>query len=326
MQSPVPKRRLRPDQPANEQAWIWLRLLNSGTATEWDAQGFKQWLQQDPQHPIAFERAKRQWEQLPDCAAQLLQKPKIYAVHQAALHGHARRRRALLSTGVAAGAVCAGVALFYPPGELWPSINQWEADARTRTGEQRSMQVAQATLTLNTRTTIKKLKSQPGIVLLQGEAAIEQNDHQVFQVHAGAGRCAASASHFELRHLEGQTTIHCLQGHIRLYHPYGERVLNRQQAISYTDHHINAISTTASAHIAPWRSGELSFENAPLAVVIQEINRYRNGRVLLMNKSVANHPVSGRFQIKALDQALSQLQHNFELASRHVPGGIVILS
>ncbi len=64
----------------------------------------------------------------------------------------------------------------------------------------------------------------------------------------------------------------------------------------------------------------------PLAQVIDEINRYRPGRVLLMNEAAGGDPVSGRFFVASLESALSQLQHSFQLKARRLPAGVLVLS
>lgn len=60
--------------------------------------------------------------------------------------------------------------------------------------------------------------------------------------------------------------------------------------------------------------------------MLSEINRYRPGRVVLMNQAVQNGPVSGRFLIASLDSALAQLQQMFDLHARRLPGGVLVLS
>ena len=49
-----------------------------------------------------------------------------------------------------------------------------------------------------------------------------------------------------------------------------------------------------------WREGFLRFRQAPLAQVLDEINRYRSGRVILMAQSLAARPVSVRVELARL--------------------------
>ncbi|MCY1378372.1 hypothetical protein D9M69_659990 [compost metagenome] len=60
--------------------------------------------------------------------------------------------------------------------------------------------------------------------------------------------------------------------------------------------------------------------------MVDELNRYRSGKLVLMNEQLAARPVTGRFQIRALDKAIAQIQQSFGLSARHLPGGVVLLS
>jgi len=58
---------------------------------------------------------------------------------------------------------------------------------------------------------------------------------------------------------------------------------------------------------------------------VDEINRYRRGRVLLGDGAQARAPVSGRFRIDDPDAALEQLRLTLSLELRRFPGGIAVL-
>ena len=59
--------------------------------------------------------------------------------------------------------------------------------------------------------------------------------------------------------------------------------------------------------------------------VVEEINRYRRGKVLLGESALARAPVSGRFRIDDPDAALEQLRLTMSLDLRRFPGGIAVL-
>ena len=50
------------------------------------------------------------------------------------------------------------------------------------------------------------------------------------------------------------------------------------------------------AAISGWRRGVLEFNDVPLAQVVDEINRYRAGRILLMGDRLAGSRVQARFR------------------------------
>jgi transmembrane sensor len=317
------------------QAWTWLRLLTSGEPKAWDIEGFRRWVRVDPARRAVFNEVRRRWEEIKQPAG-LLQREEATAARPALERGTRRRgpmagRRALL--GGAVGAVAAaGVAVACPPLGLWPAPDEWRADDRTGAGEQRTLALAdRISVTLNTRTSVRRQMDDGGetvgLDLLAGEAAIDlKGAGRAFGVTAGAGRSLADSGQFEVRYLDGKVCVTCVDGTLRLEHPAGSQVLRARQQAVYDGHAVSGIANVEPAQVSAWRSGELLFSQARLADVVEEINRYRSGRVVLMNDRVRNKTVNGRFAIASLDLALEQLQLSFGLKARSLPGGLLFLS
>ena len=75
-----------------------------------------------------------------------------------------------------------------------------------------------------------------------------------------------------------------------------------------------------------WHDGVLIFHFTPLSEVIAEINRYRPGKVILMNASLGQNPVSGRFSIRRMDEVVVWIEYAFGAKPHALPGGILLLS
>ncbi|MGT2429764.1 FecR family protein [Cupriavidus basilensis] len=330
MKTPVDERTAPADE-LQEQAWVWLRLLNSGDVKPWDAEGFQRWLRTSAAHKAAFNEARQRWTLLKPAAGELLrQNPGAAEFHVRTLSRPSPGRRAFLGAAVGAAAV-AGAAVLHPPAGLWPSPGEWGADYRTATGEQRAVTLAgRVNVTLNTQTSVRRHSAggmTTGIDLLAGEAAIDlPPGGRPFSVIAGAGRSVAEAGRFEVRHLADKVCVTCIEGAVRVEHPAGNRVLQARQQTVYDDVAAGGVARIEPASVSAWRNGELVFSQARLIDVLDEINRYRRGRVVLMNAAVRDKPVSGSFFIASLDVALAQLQHIFDLRVRLLPGGLVVLS
>ena len=67
------------------------------------------------------------------------------------------------------------------------------------------------------------------------------------------------------------------------------------------------------ARATSWRRGVLVFDRQPLAKVVEELNRYRPGRVVLSNADLANREVSAVFRLDMLDQALGTLTDELQV-------------
>lgn len=323
-----------------QEARIWLARLAGGDVRRVDLQAFRRWQSLSAGHIEAFDEAKRQWHAMRPATGELLHRDQeVGARHRALMQGDAGRhgrahmlagRRAFLGAGLSAAAV-AGVAAVYPPFGLWPSAGTWTADYRTATGEQRDIALAgRVNVVLNTQTSVRRQISDgrtSGLKLLTGEVAVDlTSSRDTFAVVAGAGRSVADTGRFEVRYLDGRVCVSCIEGTVRVQHPAGERRLASGEQTVYRDDVIGGIASIEPASVSAWRRGELVFRQTPLAKVIEEINRYRPGRVVLLAESRRSDPVSGRFSTAILNEALLQIERSFGLTSHALPGGLLLLS
>jgi transmembrane sensor len=336
-QMPIDERNAESPEELQKQARVWLRVLDSGDVKAWDAQAFQRWLRTSAAHKEAFNEVKRRWDLMKPATGELLRsRPEVAAFHRRTLYRSPVGRRAFLGATVGAGAVAVaaaavGLAVMHPPLALWPGLAEWRADYRTAVGEQRTLALAdQIDVTLNTRTSVRRQTAggeTVGLDLIDGEAAIDlRGAGRSFLVAAGSGRSVAGSGRFEVRYLDGKVCVTCIDGAVKVEHPAGARLLQARQQTVYDIASIGGVAGIDPAAVSAWRNGELVFNQARLSEVVEEINRYRSGRVVLMNAAARSRPVSGRFLIGSLDSALSQLQHTFDLNMRSLPGGVLILS
>ncbi|MGO4152586.1 FecR family protein [Cupriavidus sp. YAF13] len=314
-----------------EEARAWVRLLTSREVNAWDAQGFQRWLQSSPANKEAFNEAKRLWTAMKPAAGELLRaNPGIAAAHSHASRPVQLGRRAFMGAAVSAAAVAA-VAVVYPPLGVWPAITEWGADYRTAAGERQEIGRAGSVLvTLNTRTSVRRQMDDGemvGLELINGQAAVDLfRGGRRFVVTAGVGRSVAESGRLDVKSLNGKVCVTCLEGAARVEHPSGIRaLLARQQAI-YDDRVVSSVVGAEPQEVSAWRTGEMVFRNTPLAEVVEEINRYRPGRVVLVNNAVRAHLVSGRFLITSLDAVLWQIERTYKLEATSLPGGLLVLS
>ncbi|WP_426070748.1 FecR family protein [Janthinobacterium sp. DSP2-3-3] len=332
MKTPPPKNsHATSPSDLDAQAWNWLRLLTSGDAREVDAQQFRRWVKSSPSHQAAYNDVKRRWDAIEAPARELLRvKPEAATLGACRPRLVPGGRRAFLGAAISAAAV-AGVAVVHPPLGLWPGPDEWNADDRTATGERRTLALSGGVdVMLNTRTSIRRQTDGGklvGLDLLIGEASIDVRDGgQAFAVVAGVGRSLLESGRVEVRHLNGKVCVTCIEGTVRVQHPAGARQLYARQQMMYGASSVGDIASIDPKAVSAWRQGMLVFNQVPLADVLDEINRYRSGRVVLMNDAVRNKPVSGRFSTASLDLALWQLQESFQLHARSLPAGLLFLS
>lgn len=314
-----------------EQAWSWLRLFASGDVRESDLQRFRRWARSSPAHQTAYASARHKWDQMePLAAAALRRHPELVARQARTQRGRCVGRRVFLGATVSAAAAAAA-AIVYPPFDLWPMPSEWRADVRTAAGEQKTLALAdRVDVMFNTRTSARRDMAggeTVGLHLIHGEAAVDlKGAGRAFAVAAGAGVSTAETGKFEVRHLDDKVCVTCIAGAVQVRHAAGTRRLQARQQVIYSAAGLSDIADIDPADVSAWRSGLLVFRQARMSHVIDEINRYRPGRVILMKDAVRNKAVSGNFAIASLDLALWQLQQAFGLHAESLVGGLVILT
>ncbi len=317
----------RPLDRLERQAHAWLVRLTSGAATTADAERFRRWCARSPAHRQAFARARRQWQRVGDAANRIQAQPLQLTARD---QRHRWSRRAFLGAAVAAPATLAVVAAVHPPLGLWPSVSALTSDFHTATGERlRIVPGAQLNIQLDTQTSLRRRSDRrgPAFELVQGQAAVQAGADVRLALYAGAGCIVVDedGATLDVRNTNGKVRVACLAGNIRIEHPEGRLQLQAGQQARYDDRISGVVTRADPTDFSAWTEGMLVFRRAPLSEVVDEINRYRRGRVMLGRTASVDEPVSGRFRIDDPEAALEQLGQGLSLQLRRYPGGIAVI-
>lgn len=318
------------------QASAWMARIAAGQMTPADGAALRGWCRDDPAHQAALAAERRRWALL-RAAAELSVERDPHAMQAPArpsVPASPVRRRLVTGGALGFATAAAAAALVHPPLGLWPSVDELRADHRTGIGERRRVDLNDdVSVELNTRTSVALRRDGTGvdgIELIAGEAAVDmRGDRHALVVQAGKGRLSAIGARFEVRGTPAGICVSCLSGRVEVAHAAGTIVLEAAHQLSYDDHALGRATRVADdtlARLSAWREGFLRFVDTPLGEVVDEINRYRAGQVVLLNRPLADRQVTGRFQIAALDRAIAQIQHSLGLGVRTLPGGLVLLS
>lgn len=302
------------------QAAAWWARLRADDFTQADADALRAWCALSPDHARAWRELKQVWQALDPALT------RAAAPQQAAVLAFPARpgRRAFLG-----GALAAGVAMLAlrPPLGAWPSLQELSADYRTGTGEQRKVALSQQmTVQMNTQTRIN-VRAPEAIELLGGEAEIVASGaRQPVSVVAGAGRLLAQSARFNVRHTDDAVCVTCLAGAVDVVWQQRRQTLDAGQQLVYDEQGVQAATAAPAGEASAWRTGALSFAGQPLSRVVDEINRYRPGRVVLRNAELGRRLVRMRFSITQMDGALAMIRDLTGAQMTSLPGGIVLLS
>jgi transmembrane sensor len=322
-----------PDALLNE-ALDWVVRLKTGEPTRADIEALQQWRRQSVEHEEAFKKAARVFRHAGIAALELADQP---ATTDAALAlqrwpprvlGRVLGRRALLGGAIAAAT--AGYLIVRPPLGLWPSLEELSADYRTGKGEQLKVAVTpNVSLELNTQTSIA-LRSAPNetrIELISGEASVAatRSSSKPFVLLAANGQITAVEADFNARCLDGVVSVTCLAGVVDVAQGSSAVQLRKAQQVSYSPGRIEASVQADPEQVTAWQAGLLIFRDRPLADVVDEVNRYRSGKIIITNADLKRRVVNGTFQINRLGDFVPQVQQLFGAQARSLPGGVVLL-
>jgi len=315
------------------QAQDWLVRLTSGRATTVDAQDFKRWCAQSPLHAQVMAEMTRVWDVARPAAEAVAQRMRVAQPPRASViaRAHHPNRRYILGAALAAGA--AAFVVVRPPGRLWPALSDMTADYSTGTGEQRQVVLNDAVVVeMNTQTSFNLSHGAEGNVatldLLSGEAQVllDASRAAPFTMTVGGGRLVATAaSRFNVRATGPEVCVTCMAGSVELN--YGTRVLVAREAeqISYGRHGAEVARAPDLSTVNAWRERVLVFNDTPLAAVVDEINRYRPGRLIVTNAELGRRKVQARLRLEQLARIENLIGASYGAKVTTLPAGIVLL-
>jgi transmembrane sensor len=320
--------------PIEREAYEWISRFMAGGMSSAEVEAMKVWYGQSGAHAAAYAKARRIWNALgPIANSRMRESGNAGLTGRNPRHPHTSLsapigRRAFLGGALAASAA---YAFIKSPLDLWPSYAELMADYRTGAGEHRQVTLSDAvSLDLNTRTSVairSRTADATRIEVISGEAAISTRATSAeLTVVAASGRIVATRSDFNLRCDGSQVSITCLTGDLLVEQDGLTSPLGARQQISYGDRGIGAVTMINPDNVTAWRQGRLVFEGTPVSQVIAEVNRYRRGRIVLMNEEIGQRLLTARLPTTESDKIVTQIVQIFGAKARTLPGGIVILT
>lgn len=316
-------------EPLMREALAWIARLSSGEATVADAKELASWRASSDAHEAAFRDALTFRNALADVGHAMMLDRDAAGVSTLRPGGGVRwtRRSFLAGGGSAVAASVAGAWLVTdPPMGLWPSYAEWSADFRTSTGERRTIHpLAGVDVQMAARTSLARTGAGAGLKLVAGEAFVEVKRDALFAIEARDGTVQASRAAFNLRNLDGEVCVTCLAGELRVGRGDKAAALREGRQLIYKADGFGPVVKVDAERTMAWRTGRLIFQGEALSQVIDEINRYRSGRIILTNSALERRPVNAVFHLDQIDDAVSQIEYLAAARARHFPGGVVLI-
>lgn len=306
------------------EAIAWVARLRSGEATTADAEALNEWRKLSAAHEAAFRQAAILWRNFAAAGASANGELDHLVSHRRI------SRRLFIAGSLATTAGVGGLMAVQPPFGLWPSLQEFSANYRTGKGEQRQVTFGpEISFKLNTLTSIadKSTPDQQRIELISGEALVDARlpKQKPLIVIAGNGRILASQAKFNARCINGITSITCLDGAIEIEQAAHAVQLEAGDQLAYSADRFGTQNKVDLAQVTSWEAGLLIFHDRPLTSVVDEINRYRPGRIIVLNPELGQRIIDATFHVDHLDNFLIQAQQLFGAKVTNLPGGITLL-
>jgi len=289
------------------QAATWFFLLRSSDASERDRQCWMHWLDADPAHAMAWQKALRvgrTFEQLPPEVARPV-------LDRAAQGSRMPRRTAIQALALLLTAAPAGwLAWRHTP------AHDWLAEHRTATGERRDIWLADGSrLQLDTASAVdidfngpwRQIRLRSGAIHIE-TAPDPQTPPRPLVVDTAQGRLRALGTRFTVRQAVGHTRIAVFEGAVEARPaaaPDQVAVLQAGRQARMTRAVVEP-ARAAEPLADSWTRGILHVREMRLQDFAAELARYRPG-IVRCDPAVADLRISGTFQLRDTTPVLDSL-------------------
>lgn len=294
-------------------AW-YVRLRDTAFSDE-DRVAFADWLAETPRHGEEIAEIGRVDNAMGDVLRRQLASSHHYQPHRKSHRFTPSRRQVFAGFSGLAIAAAAGLA--------------WMGDTpglATAIGERRQFALADAgllELDCGSNGSFTATAMPQTFHLDYGQAFI--SCERPLAVRCDFGAMQASAASFNLKIERRRALLSVLTGEVMVERQGGRRQpVGALSTIELRAATLGEVIPVPAEHLASWRRNRLIFERSALADVIDDINRYRPGHLLLAEPGLGDLKVTGDFDTRRADDAFAAILRTFRLRTLDV-GGLVTL-
>ena len=300
---------------ANDAATAWFVRLRDEAVSDRDRRAFEAWRNADPAHAEAYREMERLWSGLDQVRRFPDEKGAVKrSAARAADLASPGRRRALRRMAVAASVAVVAFAGAYSltqPGVF--------ADYRTSAGEQRQVVLADgSTAHLGTATALSAdYDANRRLVTVHGGDVyfeIATDAARPFVVDAAIGRIEALGTAFSVTRVNGTVEVVVTESKVAVSDADGRTaVVAAGQGVRLSDAGLGPVMDVDAGRALAWRRNRLVFDNRPLGEVLRELERYRRGRIMILDDAVEDLPVTGSFSVTDTDATLETIERTLPI-------------
>ncbi len=337
---------------AEEQAAYWFARLRADNASKGDQRRFKTWLEESPKHAEAYALQEEVWTAMQDSAVD----DEIMAMrHNALSVSTTANNNSWLKYGAIAASLLVVVVSMVmlnpfvsldssggtaPIDQLAQAETQSSPIYRTAIGQRSTVNLPDGSVVeLNTDSLIQVNfgEEQRDLILLRGEALFDvaKDPSRPFVVEADGKLVTAIGTTFSVRRADDEVRVTLIEGIVTVDQDNSKTTdlgaVSKKQlrpgqqlvALGGQPFKINMINTDA---VTSWKDGRLIFDNEPLGMIVQEVNRYSSRKLVVGDPTLSDMRVSGIFQVGSIDSFAVALEASFPVknSARSGEGDIVL--
>ena len=302
------------------EANAWFFRLKAEDVTEAEKAAFAAWRAADPLH-------ERAWREVVGLMSALKAPARAAQARMAAPSRRVRARRPRL-VPVLSGLAATTLALFVAV-EAPVFLDRLGADHVTVAGERRVLTLADGTRVDMNSDTALALHFSGGerrVEVRRGEAFfVIAEEERPFVVEAADAEIRDIGTAFSVENdAHAQVTVAEGLVDVRRAGSAPVRVAARQK-VEFGGDAISPVLDADPETALAWRNGQIVFRQERLADVVGELNRYRAGRIVILNPAIADLLVSGVFEIDRPDRAVAALESVLGIRAHMLTPWLVLL-
>lgn len=322
-----------------KQAYEWLSIMHSDCKTREEVKQFQLWLEADTRHKVVYDEIYSLWQELPDLQGVTepgsYHYPETRSFWQKFISFEPGPSRQVLA-GLAGCLVLFAVTIvtFMPERSIH---TDGAKDFATETAEIREIRLpdnSMVTLGALSAIEVNYSDEERRVELISGEAffAVERNTTRPFIVTVADNEIRVVGTKFDVRRSQAGVRISVLEGKVEVIqtsnddrhqaksHIVAKQILKAHERIrTEPDGRLSEIQSLRQSHPGAWREGHLIYENAKLAEVISDADRYYSGNIIIDTEDLLEISVSAAFRT-------DQIQEMMDTLSIVLPISVITLS
>ncbi|KWT65559.1 Iron siderophore sensor protein [Hyphomicrobium sulfonivorans] len=308
------------DTQFRDEALDWFVRLQAATNDPAVRRNFRAWSESDPRRAAAFAEVAAMWGE-----PEFLKAAENVAGATRPANATRKRRR---------NVTVAATAIFLLWGATHASdIMLWaRADYMTATGEQRTVSLPDGSrMILNTASAvaINFTDSSRTVHVLEGQVFFDvaRDTARPFVVDGNYSRVSVTGTAFDV-HLEGDLDdVALARGQVavsRLAQPSDHTDLTPGEAVNVGPAAMASVRAIDTASTFAWTEGRITFDQQPFGQVLEQLQRYYGGRVVVWNSALQGTAVSGSYKLDDPALAIRSLAEAAGAKVTTLPGVIIL--